>query len=134
MPFVYQAVFQNGAIYVGQTTGTLAGLRARYKAYTNSRRPTKRPSEVACRLYGTPKLYILEECAPDELDARELYWICHFESPLNVRGWPNIEISAAYKSMYEYVELAEHRLEGRLAKALCDAIAEAQKEILGKKK
>jgi hypothetical protein len=75
MAFVYLATWSNGAVYVGQTFNSMALLETRYGGYSHSKRKTKRPSEMACRLYGIPTLQVLETCKRAELSIREAYWI-----------------------------------------------------------
>lgn len=125
MSIVYLAVWKSGTIYIGQTTGPLVRLTKRYVSYANSKRKTKRLSEMECRLYGTPVFRILETCSPNKLDEREQYWIgvysC-YPNCLNCAGRaPTYEAmweAAHWAKMAEWEAGREERIQARILELL----------------
>lgn len=75
MSFIYLAVFTDGAVYVGQTTGSFEQLEKRYRSYTQRLTMKRSPVQRLCGKLGMPTLGVLEHVSPEKLDEREKYWI-----------------------------------------------------------
>lgn len=122
MPFIYQAVWKNGYVYIGQTLGDMERLTKRYASYAKSKRKTNRPSEMACRLHGLPTFYVLETCSPTELDEREQYWIRwhagYQDWCLNVRQLTTARDKEAARMLVDWEEDRERRFQARVLQLL----------------
>ena len=79
---IYKLTFSNGSFYIGRSIS----IQSRFKDHLNTLKAHKHHNhkvQEAYDSYGSPELFILEECSSDVQNAREVYWIAQFNSTVD---------------------------------------------------
>ena len=111
----------NGKIYVGKT---LENIETRFKNHiqdSKRERCSHRPLYRAFNKYGIEHFHIsiLEECDPNELNNREIYWIEHLGTYHN--GY-NATLGGDGTILYDYDTIAELLKGGKTQKEVANII------------
>lgn len=83
MAYIYQIINNiNNKIYVGKTTTTIQERWKYHIGDSHRERCKQRPLYRAMNKYGVENfsIQILEQCSPEEMDQREMYWINKLQS------------------------------------------------------
>lgn len=86
MAYIYKITNkQTGKVYIGKTLDTIEERWKEHLRDYKKRRCEKRPLYNSMNFYG-PEVFTIEqveECQPNVLNEREIYWIAHYDSYYN---------------------------------------------------
>lgn len=107
MPYIYKVTNElTGKSYIGQTAHTVAERWSSHCDDYKRNRNANRPLYIAMQKYGIDafSVSVIEECAKELLDEREIFWIDYYDS---FRNGYNATFGGCGKPMIDYASVFE---------------------------